>query len=238
MRRRLVPVNTTTVIVMDTWQAEGGHARYAYRLRVSTLTEKALMKEWGRCRWVWNQCVAESKRAYRLYRETGEKQTVGPAQLDKMLTGWRAEHSWLRKGASVPQQQVIRDFGKSRAKALTDIKDRIPQHRRAGMPRFKKKAMPHPRWPTPSEASRSAMAFCASSVGWTCTWCGPATSRRSRVRCGCIATISGTGTPHSACGFTAPRDKNSALVVRNRAGFNPGSAEDVGPGRAQYAQAV
>lgn len=137
MRRRLVPVNTTTVIVMDTWQAEGGHARYAYRLRVSTLTEKALMKEWGR--WVWNQCVAESKRAYRLYRETGEKQTVGPAQLDKMLTGWRAEHSWLRKGASVPQQQVIRDFGKSRAKALTDIKDRIPQHRRAGMPRFKKK---------------------------------------------------------------------------------------------------
>ncbi|MFF0245068.1 hypothetical protein ACWDR9_09650 [Streptosporangium sandarakinum] len=30
--------------------------------------------------------------------------------LDKMLTGWRAEHEWLREGGSVPQQQIIRDF--------------------------------------------------------------------------------------------------------------------------------
>jgi putative transposase len=39
----------------------------------------------------------------------------------------------------VPQQQVIRDFGKARAKALKDIREGVPQHRRAGMPRHKKK---------------------------------------------------------------------------------------------------
>ncbi len=31
--------------------------------------------------------------------------------------------AWLRGGASVPRQQVIRDFATSRAKARKDIKD-------------------------------------------------------------------------------------------------------------------
>lgn len=109
------------------------HARYTYRLRVSSTAEKALLAEWGRCRWVWNQCVATSRAAHK----AGEE--CGPARLDKMLTGWRAEHEWLREGASVPQQQIIRDFARSRAKALKDIKARLPMRQRAGMPKFKKK---------------------------------------------------------------------------------------------------
>lgn len=112
---------------------EGVHARYTYRLRVSSTAEKALLAEWGRCRWVWNQCVATSRAAHK----AGEE--CGPARLDKMLTGWRAEHEWLREGASVPQQQIIRDFARSRAKALKDIKARLPMRQRAGMPKFKKK---------------------------------------------------------------------------------------------------
>jgi putative transposase len=53
-----------------------------------------------------------------------------------MLTEARGVMPWLAEGASVPQQQVIRDFAKSRAKALKDVKDGLAQHRRAGMPRF------------------------------------------------------------------------------------------------------
>ncbi len=56
-----------------------------------------------------------------------------------MLTEARSRTPWLAEGASRPQQQTIRDFGKARAKALKDIKDRLPQARRAGMPRFKRK---------------------------------------------------------------------------------------------------
>lgn len=115
-----------------------GHARYTYRLRVSNTAHGALLKEWDRCRWVWNQCVAESKQAHRGHMH------CGPAGLDRQLTGWRAEHAWLSKGGSVPQQQTIRDFGKSRAKALKDIKDRLPMRQRAGMPRFKKKGLADP----------------------------------------------------------------------------------------------
>jgi putative transposase len=47
--------------------------------------------------------------------------------------------SWLRDGSSVPQQQTIRDFAKSRAKALKEIKARLPVRQRAGLPRVKRK---------------------------------------------------------------------------------------------------
>ncbi|WP_137992209.1 RNA-guided endonuclease InsQ/TnpB family protein [Streptomyces vilmorinianum] len=112
---------------------EGGHARYTYRLRVSSTARTELLAEWDRCRWIWNECVARSKKAL------AENENCGPARLDRMLTGARAVTRWLAEGSSVPQQQVIRDFAKSRVKALKDIKDRLPVRRRAGMPRFKKK---------------------------------------------------------------------------------------------------
>ncbi|WP_330301038.1 RNA-guided endonuclease InsQ/TnpB family protein [Streptomyces sp. NBC_00503] len=112
---------------------DAGHARYTYRLRVSSTARAALEAEWARCRWVWNECCARSKKAH------AEEEKCGPARLDKMLTGARSVNGWLREGSSVPQQQLIRDFGKSRAKALKDIKARLPMRQRAGMPKYKKK---------------------------------------------------------------------------------------------------
>ncbi|MGW1802728.1 RNA-guided endonuclease InsQ/TnpB family protein [Streptomyces sp. NPDC001984] len=123
---------------------ETGHARYTFRVRLSATARRALEAEWDRCRWIWNECVAKSKQVHAQSRVGGEKLTCGPAQLDKMLTEARQVTPWLAEGASVPQQQVIRDFAKSRAKALKDIKDRLPQHRRAGMPRWKKKREARP----------------------------------------------------------------------------------------------
>ncbi|MFD3659373.1 RNA-guided endonuclease InsQ/TnpB family protein [Streptomyces sp. NPDC058659] len=115
-----------------------GHARYTYRLRVSSGALAALLDEWNRCRWVWNECVASSRAAHKA------KKACGPARLDKMLTGWRGEHEWLRAGGSVPQQQIIRDFATARTKALSDIKARRPMSQRAGMPRFKKRDFADP----------------------------------------------------------------------------------------------
>ncbi|WP_369146091.1 RNA-guided endonuclease InsQ/TnpB family protein [Streptomyces sp. R44] len=115
--------------------AAGGtaYARYSYRLRVSSTALAALLGEWDRCRWIWNECVVRSKKAH----ADGEK--CGPARLDKMLTEARAITPWLAQGSSVPQQQLIRDFGRARTKALKDIKDRVPVRRRAGLPTYKKK---------------------------------------------------------------------------------------------------
>ncbi|MGW3730586.1 RNA-guided endonuclease InsQ/TnpB family protein, partial [Streptomyces sp. NPDC000851] len=79
------------------------------------------------------QCVARSKKAH------AEGEECGPARLDKMLTQARAMTPWLAEGSSVPQQQIIRDVGRSRAKAHKDIKERLPMRQRAGMPTYKKK---------------------------------------------------------------------------------------------------
>ncbi|MGI5507498.1 RNA-guided endonuclease InsQ/TnpB family protein [Streptomyces sp. CA-106131] len=125
---------TTEATTKDT-----GHARYTFRVRLSKTARRALEAEWDRCRWIWNECVAKSRQAHAQSKESGEKLTCGPAQLDRMLTDARGVTAWLAEGASVPQQQVIRDFARSRAKALKDIKDGLAQHRRAGMPRFKRK---------------------------------------------------------------------------------------------------
>lgn len=129
--------------VVEAAGADGaGCARYTFRLRVSSTALTLLMAEWDRCRWVWNECVAKSKQVHvwNLNRSEGtDKRTCGPAQLDRMLTGARACTPWLREGSSVPQQQLIRDFGRSKAKAQKDIRERVPQLRRAGMPKWKKK---------------------------------------------------------------------------------------------------
>jgi putative transposase len=126
-------------------QAEGvRHARYTFRVRLSVTARRALEAEWDRCRWIWNECAAKSKALYLHNKATGESLTCGPAQLDKMLTEARKHTPWLSEGASVPPQQVIRDFAKSRAKALKDIKARLPMRQRAGMPRWKKKGEADP----------------------------------------------------------------------------------------------
>ncbi|MDT0404300.1 RNA-guided endonuclease InsQ/TnpB family protein [Streptomyces edwardsiae] len=116
-----------------------GHARYTYRLRVSSTARSGLEAEWARCRWVWNECVAVSRKVHAANRDAAERVTCGPAQLDKMLTEARNAMGWLREGASVPQQQTIREFAKSRAKAMKDIKAKLPHRQRAGMPRIKRK---------------------------------------------------------------------------------------------------
>ncbi|WP_431961111.1 RNA-guided endonuclease InsQ/TnpB family protein, partial [Actinacidiphila sp. bgisy160] len=126
---------TTTVVAGQ----GSGHARFTYRLRVSSSAGAGLEAEWARCRWVWNECVAVSRKVHGLNRTAGQKATCGPAQLDRMLTQARRSMAWLREGSSVPQQQVIRDFAKSRAKALRDIAARLPVRQRAGMPRIKRK---------------------------------------------------------------------------------------------------
>ncbi|MFE7210044.1 hypothetical protein ACFY0A_04640 [Streptomyces sp. NPDC001698] len=56
-----------------------GRARYTYRLRVSATARAGLEAEW-RCRWVWNECVARSRKAH------AEGEVCGPARLDRMLT--------------------------------------------------------------------------------------------------------------------------------------------------------
>ncbi|WP_405743938.1 transposase [Streptomyces sp. NBC_01525] len=164
---------------------DAGRARYTYRLRVSSTARAALLAEWSRCRWVWNECVAKSCQVHARNRaHPDDKLTCGPAQLDKMLTEARAKLPWLREGASVPQQQTIRDFAKSRSKALKDIEKRLPPRQRAGMPRPKKKreALPTLNYTKNGFRLKDGRLHLAGGIALTVVWSRELPSAPSSVR--------------------------------------------------------
>jgi putative transposase len=151
---------------------DAGHARYTFRLRVSASARTKLEAEWDRCRWIWNESVTKSKAVHLHNKATGEKATCGPAQLDKMLTEARTRTAWLREGSSVPQQQLIRDFGTSRAKALKDIKAGLPMWQRAGMPKYKKKreALPSLNYTKRGFRLKEGRLHLAGGISLTVVW--------------------------------------------------------------------
>ncbi|MFB7341915.1 RNA-guided endonuclease InsQ/TnpB family protein [Streptomyces hydrogenans] len=149
-----------------------GPVRFTFRLRVSSTAHRALEGEWARCRWVWNECVAMSRKIHLSNRDSGQKATCGPAQLDRMLTEARQSMSWLREGSSVPQQQTIRDFAKSRSKALKDITARLPVRQRAGMPRAKRKrgALPSLNYTQRGFRLKDGCLYLAGGIVLTVVW--------------------------------------------------------------------
>jgi putative transposase len=74
--------------------------RYTYRLRPGATAERALLAEWGRCRFLWNEAVHQQK--------AGNKPTL--CKLSKLLTAARGAFAWLRAGSQVAQQQTLRTY--------------------------------------------------------------------------------------------------------------------------------
>ena len=77
--------------------------RYTYRLRPGATAERALMEEWHRCRFLWNEAVHQSR--------TGRKPTFG--KLSKLLTEARSRTAWLREGSQDAQQQMLRTYAQA-----------------------------------------------------------------------------------------------------------------------------
>jgi len=74
--------------------------RYTYRLRPGRTAKAALLAEWGRCRWLWNEAVHQHR--------TRRKPTL--CKLSKLLTEARGRNAWLRAGSQVAQQQTLRTY--------------------------------------------------------------------------------------------------------------------------------
>ncbi|MFF3838814.1 RNA-guided endonuclease InsQ/TnpB family protein [Streptomyces sp. NPDC001930] len=161
-----------------------GFARYTFRLRVSSTARTSLEGEWARCRWVWNECVAVAREVHARNRVGTERATCGAAQLDRMLTEARSVMTWLREGSSVPQQQVVRDFAKSRSRALKDIKAKVPMRQRAGMPRPKRKrdALPTLNYTRRGFRLKGGRLHLAGGIVLTVVWSRDLPSDASSVR--------------------------------------------------------
>ncbi|WP_204295034.1 hypothetical protein [Actinoplanes campanulatus] len=95
--------------------------RYIYRLRPGRTAQAALLDEWGRCRWLWNEAVHQHR--------TGRKPTFG--KLSKLLTEARGRNAWLRAGSQVAQQQTPRTYAMALGHSFTV--------KRRGRPKVKRK---------------------------------------------------------------------------------------------------
>ncbi|WP_329218145.1 transposase [Streptomyces sp. NBC_01485] len=182
-----------------------GYARWTFRLRVPSTALAALEAEWARCRWIWNESCAKSKQTHvwnKSRPERADRRTCGPAQLDKMLTEARTANAWLREGSSVPQQQIIRDFAKSRAKAQKDIKARLPQRQRAGMPKCKKKreADPSLNYTQRGFRLKDGLLYLAGGIALTVVWSRELPRPPSSVR------VYRDGIGHWYCSFVVPAE--------------------------------
>jgi putative transposase len=107
-------------------QVVGEIVRYTYRLRPGARAERALMAEWHRCRWLWNEAVHQEK--------SGRRPTL--CKLSKLLTQARARSAWLREGSQVAQQQTLRTYAQALGNAY-QVKGRgkpVVKHRKRALP--------------------------------------------------------------------------------------------------------
>lgn len=74
--------------------------RYTYRIRPGRKAERALLAEWHRCRFLWNEAVH--------LQRTGQRPTL--RSLGKMLTEARGRNAWLREGSQKAQSTTLRTY--------------------------------------------------------------------------------------------------------------------------------
>ena len=140
--------------------------RYTYRLRPGAVAERALLAEWGRCRWLWNEAVHQQK--------TGRKPTL--CKLSKMLTAARAQFGWLRDGSQVAQQQTLRTYA-----AALDHSFKVKGRRKPTVKR-RKTALPSLEYTVRGFASRAGRLRLPKGVTVPVVWSRPLPSEPSSVR--------------------------------------------------------
>ncbi|MFI6996565.1 RNA-guided endonuclease InsQ/TnpB family protein [Nocardia sp. NPDC050175] len=83
--------------------------RYSFRLRPGRTAESALLAEWNRCRFLWNEAVHQQK--------SGRTPTFH--RLSKLLTEARCQNMWLREGSQMAQQQTLRTYSQALTQSFT-----------------------------------------------------------------------------------------------------------------------
>lgn len=100
--------------------------RYTYRLRPGKQAERALLDEWHRCRFLWNEAVHQ--------REAGRKPTR--AKVGKLLTEARRNNAWLREGWQNAQATMLETWARANKHSY--------EVRRRKKPAFKKRTKTRP----------------------------------------------------------------------------------------------
>jgi putative transposase len=174
--------------------------RYTYRLRPGAQAEAALISEWGRCRYLWNEAVHQST--------TGRKPTFG--KLSKLLTEARGAHAWLREGSQVAQQQTLRDYARNLDQSFK-VKGR-------GRPKFKarKTSLPSLEYTTNGFSLRDGRLVLPKGVTVPVVWSRDLPSDPTSVR------VYQDTLGHWYASFVVRRDAQQAAAVDGGIGVDWG----------------
>lgn len=140
--------------------------RYTYRLRPGRQARAALLAEWGRCRWLWNEAVHQQK--------AGRRPTL--CKLSKLLTEARSRFARLRAGSQVAQQQTLRTYASALGRSFT-VKGQ-------GRPRAKKlkRALPSLEYTTRGFRLKDGWLCLPHNVTIPVVWSRELPSKPSSVR--------------------------------------------------------
>jgi putative transposase len=174
--------------------------RYNYRLRPGAQAREALLAEWNRCRFLWNEAVHQQR--------TGKRPTF--CRLSKMLTEARRQFVWLRDGSQVAQQQTLRTF----ALALTHSME-VKGRRR---PTFKKKraALPTLEYTARGFSVRDGQLRLPKGVSIPVVWSRPLASAPTSVR------VYQDALGHWYASFVVHRETRAAPTVEGSIGIDWG----------------
>jgi len=150
-------------------------ARYRYRLRVAPSQARALQGVFDSCRFVWNTALGRWQDLWRY-----EGLSLSWVEMAAELTDWRSRYEWLAAQPCTPQQQVLRDLGKS-VRAFFD------KSNPAGRPRFKSRKAGYAtaEWTTNGFAVKNGLLHVAVASGRTAlrvVWSRPLPSVPRSVR--------------------------------------------------------
>lgn len=174
--------------------------RYTYRLRPGVQAEAALLAEWGRCRFLWNEAVYQQK--------TGQRPTL--CALSKLLTEARGRLTWLREGSQVAQQQTLRNYSQSLNHSFK-VKGK-------GRPKFKarKKTLPSLEFTTRGFSIRDKRLRLPGGVSIPVVWSRELPSEPSSVR------IYQDGLSYWYASFVVQRETEAAPEVSGSIGIDWG----------------
>ena len=103
---------------------------FKYRLFVTPAQRTQLQKILDACRWVYNKTLEVRRDAWEQ-----EQKSLGRYDTNKLLTGWKQEHGWLREGHA----QAMQEAQKRVDLAFRAFFRRVKGGEKPGYPRFRGK---------------------------------------------------------------------------------------------------
>lgn len=110
--------------------------RFSYSIKPNKLQQDLLVRSFGCCRFIWNECLAKYQKAYEEHKANPKLPCPKPdfKYFNDLLNQLKSEYEWLYEVSAVALQQVTRSLAKAFSNFFRELKKG-----KLSYPRFKNK---------------------------------------------------------------------------------------------------